>query len=204
MKIDISNIPNISSQTIKSLSDAMEKFEINTHLRGAHFLAQVKHESGNFNRVIENLNYSATALRSVFGKYFPDESTALHYERKPEMIANRVYSNRMGNGDEKSGDGFKYRGRGFIQLTGKSNYESFGKSIGENIVSNPDLIATSKYAALSAAWFFHKNGLNYISDKGDSDLVIQEVSKKINGGLNGISDRISNFKSIFPLIKIIN
>lgn len=203
MTIDISAIPNIQTDTLKELYKAMEKFEINTQLRACHFLSQVKHESGNFSRVIENLNYSAQGLRVTFPKYFPDIDTALHYERKPEMIANKVYANRIGNGDQASGEGFKFRGRGYIQLTGKSNYNAFGKSIGEDLINTPDLLTTPKYASLSAAWFFNKNGLNIIADKGSSDLIIQEITKKINGGLNGISKRIANFKSIFPFIKIV-
>lgn len=204
MKIDISSLPNIPIDTLKELSTAMEKFEINTQLRGAHFLAQAKHESGNFIHVVENLNYSAQGLRGTFPQYFPDDATALHYERKPEMIANRVYASRMGNGDEKSGDGFKFRGRGYIQLTGKLNYDTFGKAIGEDLHNTPDLLMIAKYASLSAAWFFSTNGLNEIADKGSADTIVQQITKKINGGLNGITERISNLKSIFPLVKIVS
>ena len=191
----------IPHEIMKELASAMDKFEIDTPLRAAHFLSQCKHESMNFTKTIENLNYSAEGLKNVFKKYFPDDDTAKAYERLPEKIANRVYANRMGNGDENSGDGWKYRGRGYIQLTGKNNYTSFSKAIGENI--DAEIMSTPAYASLSAAWFFQKNGINNIADEGGGDAVIQKITKKINGGLHGISERIKNFNQIFPLIKII-
>ena len=181
------------------IPDVMEKFKIDTPLRLSHFLAQCAHESGNFFVVYENLNYSAKALRAVFGKYFPDEATALAYERKPEKIANIVYASRGGNGDKASGEGWKYRGRGYIQLTLKDNYSAFDKVVPEDIVANPDLVAT-KYPMLSAAWFWNSKNLNTIADKGSSADVVTAISKKVNGGLNGIDDRQAKFKLFYSLL----
>lgn len=169
-----------------------EKFGINNPLRMAHFLAQCSHESINFTAVKENLNYSAKALMGTFKKYFPTLELALQYERNPEKIGNKVYANRMGNGDEASGDGFNFRGRGYIQLTGKNNYEAFSDFIGEDCVANPDLIAT-KYPLASAAFFFNNNNLWSICDKGDTSDVVLAVTKRVNGGTNGLAERQSNF-----------
>lgn len=169
-----------------------EKFGITNPLRMAHFLAQCSHESINFTAVRENLNYSAKALMGTFKKYFPTLELALQYERKPEKIGNKVYASRMGNGDEASGDGFNYRGRGYIQLTGKSNYKAFSDFIGEDCVANPDLIAT-KYPLASAAFFFNNNNLWSICDKGDTSDVVLAVTKRVNGGTNGLAERQSNF-----------
>ena len=144
---------HIPDSVIAQLPDTIAKFELNTPLRLAHFLAQAGHESGGFKAVTENLNYGAKGLRSIFGKYFPTDAKALEYERKPEKIANLVYGNRMGNGAEPTGEGFKFRGRGYIQLTGKANYQAFDKVVSEDLIANPDLVAT-KYPLLSAAWFF--------------------------------------------------
>ena len=169
-----------------------EKFGITTPLRMAHFLAQCSHESMNFTAIRENLNYSAKALMGTFKKYFPTLELALQYERKPEKIGNKVYANRMGNGDEASGDGFNFRGRGYIQLTGKSNYKAFSDFIGEDCVANADLIAT-KYPLASAAFFFNNNNLWSICDKGDTSDVVLAVTKRVNGGINGLAERQSNF-----------
>jgi putative chitinase len=169
-----------------------EKFGITNPLRMAHFLAQCSHESINFTAVRENLNYSAKALMGTFKKYFPTLELALQYERKPEKIGNKVYASRMGNGDEASGDGFNYRGRGYIQLTGKSNYKAFSDFISEDCVTNPDLIAT-KYPLASAAFFFNNNNLWSICDKGDTSDVVLAVTKRVNGGTNGLAERQSNF-----------
>jgi len=190
------HIPDV---IIAQLPDTIAKFELNTPLRLAHFLAQAGHESGGFKVLNENLNYGVKGLRSIFGKYFPDDATALAYERKPEKIANVVYASRMGNGDKTSGDGYKFRGRGCIQLTGKDNYVAFGKSINEDIAANPDLVAT-KYPLLSAAWFFHKNGLHKIADGGATDAVVTSVTKRVNGGTIGLSDRIKHFKEYYALL----
>ena len=178
----------------------MEKFEINTPLRLCHFLAQCAHESGNFKAVTENLNYGPVALMSTFKKYFPLLTTAEAYARKPERIANRVYADRMGNGAESTGDGWKYRGRGYIQLTGKVNYQSFDKVIEENITDNPDLVAT-KYPLLSAAWFWNSRTLNTLADKGASDADVTAITKKVNGGTHGLEDRIAKFKKFHGLLK---
>jgi putative chitinase len=171
----------------------IDKFQINTPLRLAHFLAQCAHESGNFKTVTENLNYGAAGLRSIFGKYFKDDASAKVSERKPEKIANKVYASRMGNGDEASGDGFKFRGRGYIQLTGKDNYSAFDKVVDDDILSNPDLIAT-KYPLLSAAWFWNSRSLNTLADKGATVADVTAITKKVNGGTHGLSERISKFK----------
>ena len=174
---------------LESLNVVLPNKEINTSLRLCHFLAQIIHESGHFKYKSENLNYSAKALRSVFGKYFKTDAIANEYARKPEKIANRVYANRMGNGDEASGDGWKYRGRGLIQLTGKCNYDACGKAIGLDLLGNPDLLTESAEASvLAACWFWNKNSLNQFADKDD----ITTITKRINGGTNGLEDRKSN------------
>lgn len=199
--MDISKLKgHIPETVIAQIPDTAAKFELNTPLRLAHFLAQCGHESGGFKLVKENLNYGAKGLRGIFGKYFPTDAKALEYERKPEKIANLVYGNRMGNGPESSGDGFKYCGRGFIQLTGKDNYTSFGKSINENITATPQLVA-EKYPLLSAAWFFHKNGLHKIADGGATDAVVTSITKRVNGGVLGLKDRIDHFKEYYELLK---
>jgi putative chitinase len=182
------------------LPDTMTKFELNTPLRLAHFLAQSGHESGGFKALNENLNYGAKGLRGIFGKYFPTDAKALEYERKPEKIANLVYGGRMGNGAEASGDGYKFRGRGYIQLTGKQNYTNFAKFIGEDTVSNPDLVA-SKYPLASAAFFFDSNKLWSICDKGADDATVTAVTKRVNGGTIGLPDRIKHFKEYYNLLK---
>jgi len=135
----------------------------------------------------------------IFKKYFPTSAMAASYERKPERIANKVYANRMGNGSELSGEGYKFRGRGYIQLTGKENYTSFGKAINENIIANPDVVS-SKYALLSAAWFFTKNGLHKMADEGASDQVVTKITKRVNGGTIGLPDRIKHFKEYYKLL----
>jgi putative chitinase len=158
--------------------------------RAAHFFAQCAHESGNFKAFSENLNYGAKGLRGIFGKYFPTDALARAYERQPAKIANRVYANRMGNGDEASGEGWKYRGRGPLQLTGKNNYRAFGKYIGreQEILDNPDLVAT-ELGFESALWFFDANKLWSICDQGINDAAILALTKRINGGTHGLDDR---------------
>jgi len=190
---------HIPDTVIAQIPDVMTKFEINTPLRLAHFLAQCGHESGGFKVVNENLNYSAKGLLGVFKKYFPDGTKAALYERKPEKIANLVYGNRMGNGPEASGEGFKFRGRGYIQLTGKDNYKAFDAVVPENLLESPELVAT-KYPLLSAAWFFHKNGLHKIADQGATDAVVTSVTKRVNGGTIGLADRIKHFKEYHNLL----
>jgi len=190
---------HVPDAVIAQLPDTITKFELNTPLRLAHFLAQAGHESGGFKAVNENLNYGAKGLLGIFKKYFPTEAKAKLYERKPEKIANLVYGGRMGNGPEASGEGFKFRGRGYIQLTGKDNYKAFDAVVPENLLESPDLVAT-KYPLLSAAWFFHKNGLHKIADKGATDAVVTEVTKRVNGGTIGLADRIKHFKEYHALL----
>ena len=190
---------HIPDNVIAQIPGVMNKFEINTPLRLAHFLAQCGHESGGFRLTKENLNYSAKGLMGIFKKYFPTEALAKAYERKPEKIANKVYSSRMGNGDEASGDGAKFCGRGYIQLTGKDNYTAFGKSINEYIAANPTWVA-EKYALLSAAWFFNKNKLHIMADGGATDAVVTSITKRVNGGTIGLPDRIKHFKEYHALL----
>lgn len=191
------HIPDV---VLAQIPDTIAKFELNTPLRLAHFLSQCGHESGGFKLTTENLNYGAKGLLTIFKKYFPTEAKAKLYERKPEKIANLVYGARMGNGPEATGEGFKFRGRGYIQLTGKDNYKAFDAVVPESLVDNPDLVAT-KYPLLSAAWFFHKNGLHKIADRGNTDLVVTLVTKRVNGGTNGLADRIAHFKKYYSLLK---
>lgn len=197
------NLNNLETKIPKAVLDeipaVMEKFQVNTPLRLSHFLAQCAHESGNFKATTENLNYSAKSLRAVFGKYFPDDATATAYERKPEKIANIVYANRMGNGDKASGDGYKYRGHGYIQLTGKDNHAAFDQVVPEDILANPDLVAT-KYPLLSAAWFWNSRNLNALADKGATDADVTAITKKVNGGTHGLEDRISKFKVFYSIL----
>ena len=191
---------HVPDTVLTQIPEVMEKFQINTPLRLCHFLAQCGHESNNFKAVSENLNYGAKGLMGIFKKYFPTEALALEYERKPEKIANKVYANRMENGDEASGDGYKFRGRGFIQLTGKTNYKAFDKVVSEDILANPDLVAT-KYPLLSAAWFWDSRKLNADADKGAGDDVVTAITKKVNGGTIGLDDRIKHFKEFYGLLK---
>jgi len=190
---------HVPDAVIAQIPDTAAKFNITNPLRLAHFLAQCGHESGGFKAVSENLNYSAKGLLGTFGKYF-NATTAAQYERKPEMIASRVYGSRMGNGDEASKEGFKFRGRGYIQLTGKSNYTNFTKFIGEDCIASPDLVAT-KYPLASAAFFFDSNKLWSICDKGATDADVTAVTKRVNGGTIGLPDRIKHFKEYYALLK---
>ena len=176
---------------MNAFNKVFEKYEINTKERVAGFLAQCGHESLDFTVLKENLNYGAKGLRGTFGKYFPDDATAAKYERKPEMIANRVYASRMGNGNEASGDGYKYRGRGAIQLTGCSNYTAFAKDIGKTIDETITYLETLEGAIESACWFWKKNGLNEIADKKDITLM----TKRINGGTIGLEDRTKHWNN---------
>lgn len=199
--MDISKLKGkIPDTVLAQIPEVMEKFQINTPLRLGHFLSQCGHESGNFKAVTENLNYGAKGLMGTFKKYFPTTEKAVLYERKPEKIANCVYANRMDNGDEASGDGYKYRGRGYIQLTGKTNYAAFDKIVTEDILATPELVAT-KYPLLSAAWYWNSRSLNVNSDKGESDAIVTEVTKKVNGGIIGLDDRIKHFKEFYSLLK---
>jgi putative chitinase len=190
---------HIPDAVITQIPETAKKFNITNNLRLAHFLSQCGHESGNFKAVSENLNYSADGLKKIFGKYFPGNLNE-SYARQPEKIAARVYASRMGNGDEASKEGFKFRGRGFIQLTGKANYTNFTKFIGEDCIANPDLVAT-KYPLASAAFFFDSNKLWSICDKGADDATVTAVTKRVNGGTIGLADRIKHFKEYYNLLK---
>jgi putative chitinase len=190
---------HIPDSVIAAIPDTAAKFNITNVLRLAHFLAQAGHESGQFKATSENLNYSSKGLLGIFPRYF-NAATAEQYSRKPEMIANKVYGGRMGNGAEATKDGYKFRGRGYIQLTGKDNYTQFDKTVPEDILSNPDLIS-GKYALASAAWFFDKNKLWSICDKGADQGTVTAVTKRVNGGTIGLPDRIKHFNEYYNLLK---
>ena len=175
----------IDAKWLQPLEDTFAKYDINTPERQTAFIGQCAHESGNFKTLEENLNYKPEALMRVWPSRFPDLAIAMKYAHNPEMIANKVYGGRMGNGPEETGDGWKYHGRGLIQLTGKENYANCGSGIGVDLLSNPNLLNTPEYAALSAGWFWGKRGLNLLADSGD----IETMTKRINGGLIGLEDR---------------
>ena len=188
----------IPSKVLSELPEVIDAFKIDSVNKLAHFLAQCAHESGNFKFTQENLNYSAEGLLKVFPKYFSKDTAAIA-ARKPEVIANIVYSNRMGNGDRASGEGWKFRGRGYIQLTGKVNYKAFGDYIGVDLIKEPDLVAT-KYPLTSAAWFFETKNLWAMADKGIDEDTIKMLTRRINGGFNGLADRISKTKTIHSFL----
>ena len=172
-----------------ALNQILPEYEINTQKRIAAFVAQCAHESGGFKFLTENLNYRAASLRKTFAKYFPTDALADQYEKQPKKIASRVYANRMGNGNEASEDGFKYCGRGLIQLTGKDNYTEFAASIETPVEDIPEYLGTFEGAVQSACWFWETNSLNKWADKGD----IVMLTKKINGGTIGLEDRIKHY-----------
>jgi len=174
-------------------------YNCTNQIRLAHFLAQCAHESAGFKVVYENLYYNAHGLLAIFPSFF-NADTANAFANKPEQIANKVYANRNGNGNEASGEGFKFRGRGYIQLTGKSNYIAFAKTTSDDIVSNPDLVAT-KYPLASAAFFFNTNGIWHVCDMGDVKDVVIAVTKRVNGGTNGLDDRLNWFNKIWSALK---
>jgi len=185
-------------QLNKKYNTVINRYGLTTNLQRQHFFSQLWHESKLVPRA-ENLNYSAERLLKIFPKYFKDLETAKKYERNSEMIANYVYASRMGNGDEKSGDGWKFRGRSFIQITGRANYETLAKHLSnENLVTDPDLLLTEVNAIVSALWYWQTNKINSVIDN-DTDLSIKRVTKKINGGLNGIEDRKKNLKEVSKL-----
>jgi len=184
---------------LQPLNELMSEYDINTPMRQAQFLAQIAHESGSFKYCVENLNYSAKALRAVFGKYFKDDSSAEQHARKPEAIANIVYANRMGNGNTDSGDGWKFRGRGLIQLTGRDNYEQCGQGINQGLVENPDHLSEHASAAVAAAcWYWNSRKLNQDADQDD----VKAITKKINGGYNGLEDRIEFLERAKKVLKV--
>jgi putative chitinase len=188
----------VPDAVIAQIPECASKFEINTTLRLAHFIAQCAHESAEFKATQENLNYSADGLTKIFGKYFKTVS-ASSYARQPEKIAARIYASRMGNGNEASKEGWKYHGRGYIQLTGKDNYKAFNKSVDDDVLTNPDLVAT-KYPLLSAAWFWESRSLNDLADRGASDAAVASITKKVNGGTIGLDDRIKHFRKYYALL----
>ena len=181
-----------------ALSQLLPDYEINTPQRIAAFIAQCAHESGNFVFLTENLNYKAESLMKIFGKYFKDMATAKAYEKKPEKIANRIYANRMGNGDEASGDGWRYRGRGLIQLTGKTNYTWFAASLEISPEEAAEYTQTFEGAAQSACWFWETNKLNKEADAGD----IKTMTRKINGGFIGLDDRIKHYNHALHVLGV--
>ena len=184
----------------EAMNNVFPTYEINTPQRVAAFLAQCGHESGGWTVFEENLNYSAQGLNGIFKKYFPTLESAQPYARKPEMIANKIYANRMGNGGPESGDGYKYRGRGPIQLTGKANYTAFAKAMfedWENVVENPDWVTSDRdFALMSAIWFWNSHNLNHYADIGD----IKQMTKIINGGYIGLDDRIKHYNECIALL----
>jgi len=189
----------LPASVIAQIPETAAKFGITTNLRLAHFLAQCALESVEFTATVENLNYRAARLLAVFPKYFKGVNTAT-YANNPAKIANRVYANRMGNGDEASGDGFKYRGRGYIQLTGKNNYTSFTRFIGEDCVANPDLVAT-KYPLASAGYFFDENKIWAVCDKGADDATVRAVSARVNGNPpHAVPERTRYFKKFIKAL----
>lgn len=187
----------------KALAPALDRYEINTRDRICSFLAQTGHESGQFRILVESLNYSAARLTKVWPKRFPTLAAAAPYAQNEQKLGSFVYANRLGNGDVGSGDGFRYRGRGLIQLTGKSNYAAAGKAIGVDLVSHPEYLQQPPYAALSAAWFWQSHGLNALADDktDDDDLEdFREITRRINGGLIGVQERFALYKQIEGLM----
>ncbi len=197
--MDITKLQNhIPESVYNELPIIIKNFNCDNILRLSHLISQCSHESGGFKVVQENLNYSADGLKKIFPKYFPDNLSE-SYQRQPEKIASRVYGNRMGNGDESTKEGYKFRGSGFLQITGKDNFKKFSDFIGEDCVNNPELIRT-KYPLTSAAFFFKTNNLWTICDKGNGVDVVTQLTKKINGGLIGLDDRIKQFNNIYSLL----
>jgi putative chitinase len=193
-------IPVLPSSIFAEIVPVAEQFQINTSLRLSHFLAQCHHESMGFRVFVENMNYSEAALLRTFPKYFSVE-TAKKYARKPAMIGNRVYGGRMGNGPEASGEGYRYRGRGAIQLTGKLNYTAFNNAVPDDVVASPELVAT-KYPLLSAAWFWNSRKLNLIADRGPTEDVVTAITRIVNGGTHGLADRQKHFKYYWTLLQV--
>jgi len=194
--LSVINVPPAAAEKwTPYLNMAMLKYDINTPQRQAMFLAQVAHESANFRATVENFNYSAEGLRKTFGKYF-DETSAQEYARDPERIANRAYANRMGNGDEASGDGWRFRGRGLIQLTGRTNYALYSLQNANNALIEPESVGRIELASDSAGWFWSTNRLNQLSDTGD----IRAVTRRVNGGFNGLDDRQVKYERLLDVL----
>ena len=187
---------HIGEQWVDALNETFERFNIATPAQQASFIGQAAHESGNFKMLVENLNYRAETLMKVWPKRFPTLEFAKQYERDPKKIANSVYANRMGNRDEASGDGFRFRGRGLFQTTGHSGYYHAGQALGEDFVMNPDLVATPKYAALTAGFFWNTHKLNNFADVED----FKGMTKKINGGFIGLDDRVKHIRHALSVL----
>lgn len=198
--MNIDKLIQIPKASRNELQEVIEEYQINTALRLSHFLSQCHHESGGFRSKIENMNYGAKRLMEVFPKYFPTLQMAQEYAGKPEKIGSRVYANRMGNGDESTGEGFKYRGRGFIQITGKNKYRTLSNLWDIDILDNPDLIA-EKYPFKSAGWFWNAAKLNQYADKGSTMADVEKVTKIVNGGKNGLQSRRKLFVNYYQLLK---
>ena len=190
----------IPNDVYTELPDVLVKYDLTSDLRFSHFVSQLMHESGNFRAKVENLNYNEQSLLRVFPRYF-NQDEASRYSRKPEMIGSRVYGNRMGNNDEQSMEGWKFRGRGYIQLTGKENYNKFSKFSNMDFIQFPDMVASSKYALDSSAWFITSNRIHLICDKGNDYNTIREVTRRINGGFNGLDDRVNKFNLVYNRLK---
>lgn len=186
----------IDEKWLDPLNQTFDKFEINTPNRIAGFIGQCQHESAKFTRLTENLNYSGKALHAVWPSRFKTEEEMEAYHRQPEKIANKVYADRMGNGDEASGEGWKYRGRGVIQLTGKANYAAASDAIGVDFVDQPDLVTEPLYAVMTAGWFWKTNKLNYLCDSQDW----KTLTKRINGGTIGLEDRIKHIEHVLEVL----
>lgn len=183
----------------EALNPALARFEINSKARIASFLAQTGHESGQFNTLVENLNFSAARMLAVWPKRFPSIAFAAQYERNPEKLGNFVYANRIGNGNEASGDGYKYRGRGLIQITGRSNYAAVSTALGHDFINAPDDLQLPAFAALSSAWYWASRGLNALADDKTDDNDLEDfttITKRINGGTVGLKERFALFKQI--------
>ena len=189
--------PKIPHDRIDPLIQVMEANGINTPMRQAAFLAQCGHESSDFTKTQENLNYSTERLLQVFPKYFKTKEEAARVAQNPETIANIVYSNRMGNGASTTGDGYKFRGRGYVQLTGRDNYTRFSAKMGVDAVAQPDYVASPEGAALSAVWFWNTNDLNRLADRG----AMVDITKRINGGVVGLEDRMKRYEKALGVLK---
>jgi putative chitinase len=187
---------HIGTQWVDALNETFQRFGINTLNQQAAFIGQCSHECGNFRVLEENLNYKAATLMRLWAKRFPTLEIANQYAGNPKKIANMVYANRMGNRDESSGDGYRFRGRGCIQTTGHSNYFHAGKALGVDLVMNPDLVASPQYAALTAGFFWATHGLNPLAEQGSHEMI----TKRINGGLIGLDDRIKHTKEAFAAL----
>ncbi|MEN4918893.1 glycoside hydrolase family 19 protein [Achromobacter spanius] len=186
---------------VDALIPAFQKYEIETPDRIASFLAQTGYESSQYNRLEENLNYTTAArLTRVWPRRFPDEAAAMPYVNNPQKLANMVYANRMGNGDAQSDDGYRFRGRGIIQLTGRSNYESAGEALGVDLLNAPELLSEPKWAAMSAGWFWQSRGLNELADDRTHDEDLEDfarITRRINGGVAGLKERFALFKRVY-------